>query len=96
MKRAKRQKWPGVNGRQRRRLKKILRAVAKGWGPGNWARTPCEIRDARRLAEAGKVVAVVSKSRPWKPMAEVTLFPTLEAALKEYPRYCVLPGKRPV
>ena len=64
--------------------------------PGMWARMPWELRDAQRLAEAGLVVAVVSKYRAWArhPLAEVKLFPNLSAALAQYPRSCLMPGKR--
>lgn len=91
MKRTKRQRTGNLNGKQRRRLAKIMRAVVKGWGPGNWARTPCEMRDAQRLHEAGKVVAVASKhSFIDGRIKEVALFLTMADALQMYPKYCVM------
>lgn len=99
MKRAKRRKVGNLTGRQRRRLQRVLRAVARGYGPGNWAYTryPHQIRDARRLSEAGMVVAVVSKyaflGRSLYPFRELALFSTREGALARYPRHCLMPGK---
>ena len=89
MNRPKRKTYGNLNGKQRRRLNKIMRAVVKGWGPGNWARTPCEMRDARRLHEAGKVVAVVSKYG-FCGAKELALFLTMADALQRYPKYCVM------
>lgn len=95
MKRAKRKTAFNLNGRGKRRLRKILRAVAKGYGPGNWARTPCEMRDARRLSEAGLVVAAISKYRFWgkTPIKELALYPSLTEALKYYYRHSIMPSK---
>jgi hypothetical protein len=97
MKRARRQKYGNCSGKQRRRMHKILRAVEKGWGPGNWARTPCEMRDARRLAEAGLIVCAISKYRVWatRPLAELEFFKTLSDALARYPRNRIMPGRHP-
>ena len=97
MKRARRQRYGDCSGKQRRRMNRILRAVEKGWGPGNWARTPCEMRDAQRLAEAGLVVCAISKWRAWakRPLAEIAFLKTLGDALAQYPRNCIMPGRHP-
>mgnify|MGYP001549417779 CR=1 FL=1 len=98
MRRAKRQSAcrGNITGRQRRRMAALLRrATRPNWAPGAFVRG-AGVRVARRLAEAGLAVAVVTKWRPWRrqPLAEVCVFATMVEALARYPRGAVLPGRR--
>jgi hypothetical protein len=81
-------------GRARRRLAKRLRAVIViGWGPLVWARQPWEIRDARRLVDAGLCAAAISKYG-WIGPRELALDVTREALRKRYPADAMMPGGR--
>jgi hypothetical protein len=88
----------GLPGKARRRCARLLRRVLDapygvsvdyaGHGPGVH---PAE-RDARRLSDAGLLVAAVVKAG-WISRRELCLFPTLEAAMRRYPS-TVIPSKR--
>ena len=95
MKRTRRTTYGTMNGRQRKRAMRILRRLADREGTALY--TQSSFRAARRLAEAGMLVAVASKVSAWRfpPLREVTLFPTLAAALSRYPKRAVMPGRRP-
>lgn len=91
MRRARRQtiRRGNLSGRQRRRLRVLVARIQSR--PSS--RGAASVRDVRRLSEAGIVVAVVSKYRPWsaQPMAEVTAFLSVEAARREFKHR--LPGR---
>jgi hypothetical protein len=81
-------------GTVRRRLAKRLYAVqAVGWGPLTYARHPWEIRDTRRLVEAGQCAAAVSRWG-WVGPRELTLDVTREALRRRYPAEAMMPGGR--
>lgn len=81
-------------GSVRRRLAKRLHAVVSvGWGPLTYARQPWEIRDTRRLVEAGQCAAAVSRWG-WVNRRELTLDVTREALRKRYPADAMMPGGR--
>jgi hypothetical protein len=75
----------GLSGKQRRRLARRMRDVTLGRGPGCYARYDCEVRDARRLHEAGLACAVVSKGG-FIGRREIALCATRERAVTRYGR----------
>jgi hypothetical protein len=95
MKRARRQTLArGLSGRQRRRLAKMLARLCEHEGAPFYTGFAV-LRDAPRLSEAGLVVVVATKIRPWmsRPIAEIALFSTREAALRRYPADCLMPRR---
>jgi hypothetical protein len=87
MRRQRRVKLTGrVDGRRRRRAKRMLRMAYPHGDESRFYRRPEDIRVARRLAEVGLAVVVATK-RWWGVgrAKEITLFSTVEAARKRYP-----------
>ena len=93
-----------LTGKQRRRIAKLLRTLAKNqaWRGKDvpcaslFLYTPCDFRDARRIGKMGLACPVITKWRPWKPggIGEMALYPTREDAATRYPSSCIFPRMR--
>lgn len=99
MKRTRRQtiRRGNITGKQRRRLARLARRIdARGvafcYGR---ERHGADVRDARRLHEAGHAVAVASKATLYgRWPREIALYKTMAAAVLRYPRWCVMRSRR--
>lgn len=80
----------GLPGSVRRRCAGLLRSL--GQSGTLYLREKHDIRDARRLADAGLAVCAISK-RGWIGRWEIAVFPSLAEARCRYP-WTVLPQKR--
>lgn len=87
MKRARRLTLSRCNGDRRRRIARMLRAAFPYGDGSSFYRAPPEMRDARRLAEAG-ICAVVATKTWWGVghAKEMSLYRTAAAARERYPR----------
>ncbi len=83
----------GLTGKQRRRIARLLAEVRKNAPYGIDAIEPHQFRDARRLSDAGLAVVVESK-RGWFGRRELRIFSTLDDAMRNYPRDCVIRSRR--
>lgn len=79
----------GLPGTVRRRCARMLRAMGTG---ALYVAEAHEMRDARRLADAGLVAAAVSKAG-FIGRREIAVFASLQEAKRLYP-WTVLPQKR--
>lgn len=87
MKRARRLTLSRCDGRRRRRIARMLREAFPYGDGSSFYRAPPEMRDARRLAEAGLCVAVATKT--WWGVGfakEMSLYRTVAAAHECYRR----------
>jgi hypothetical protein len=94
MKRVRKLKVTGrISGKLRRRLLRRITNIRGNRGPGFFADTPWEIRDARRLVEAGLCAAAISK-QGFVGRFEVALDVSRAVLRTRYTADAMMPGGR--